>query len=430
MSLKERDRLKIISRVFSGELSLRYGSEKLGLSYRQSGRLLSRYRVEGDAGLLHRGRGRASNRKITEEVKKEAVALLRENYADYGPTLASEILEERHQFSISRETLRGWMDEAGLRSVRRRRVGHRRWRERRQCFGELVQMDTSEHDWLEGRGEEMRLISMIDDATSRLHARFYHSDSTVNNMDLLKRYIKRYGRPLSLYTDKASHFSYNGREEVEHQLSGQSPKTQIGRALSDLSIELILAHSPQAKGRVERQFGTLQDRLVKRLRLVGANDLASANECLERYMLPLWNKRFTVEAKSEVNLHRSLEGFSLEQIFSLHERRTVANDYTFSLNCQRYQIAKSSVRPGLRGGKILVESRLNGQVKASFRGEYLELKKLPEVASVRPGYYSKPRAFGAVLGRPDSASLRPPCPRPRRLSAPATQQTRLPLCQL
>ncbi len=177
---------------------------------------------------------------------------------------------------ISRETLRGWMSECGLHQTKPRKVRLHRWRERRQCFGELVQMDTSEHDWLEGRGPKLYLITMIDDATSRLMARFYPSDSTLSNMDLLKRYIPRHGRPLSLYTDKASHFKYSGPVDIEHQLSGQSPKTQIERALRSLEIGLIWAHSPQAKGRVGRQFGTMRDRLVKRLRLVGAYDLESA----------------------------------------------------------------------------------------------------------------------------------------------------------
>ena len=172
--------------------------------------------------------------------------VMREHYADYGPTLASEILQERHDILISRETLRGWLSEAGLWHPEKRKISHRRWRERRPCFGEMIQIDTSEHDWLEGRGEKIYLISMIDDATSRLFARFYRSDSTVNNMDLLKRYIKRHGSPVSIYADKASHFRYNGAIDIVHQLSGQTPKTQIGRALESLGIELIFAHSPQA----------------------------------------------------------------------------------------------------------------------------------------------------------------------------------------
>ena len=185
MSCRDRDRLKIMSRVFSGELSLRQGSEVLGLSYRQGSRLLARYRSEGDLGLLHRGRGRESNRKIAEPVRQEAIELITEHYSDYGPTLASEILYERHRISVSRETLRVWMGEAGLWRRKRRKVRHRRWRERRECFGELVQMDTSEHDWLEGRGEKLYLISMIDDATSRLLARFYRSDSTSRPADIV-----------------------------------------------------------------------------------------------------------------------------------------------------------------------------------------------------------------------------------------------------
>ena len=413
MNQRDRDRMKVISQVFSRLLSLRHASEVLGLSYRQASRLLSRYRLEGDRGLMHRSRGRPSNRRISDDVRKRAVDLLKAKYSDYGPTLASEILLERHRISVSRETLRGWMVLAGLNVAKSRRVkveDCRQWRERRSCFGELVQMDSSEHDWLEGRGEKLYLISMIDDATSRLCARFYSADSTVSNMDLLKRYICRHGRPVSLYTDKASHFKYNGAVDIEHQLAGKRPRTQIERALSDLGIELIWARSPQAKGRVERHFGTLQDRLVKRLRLVGAKDLESANECLSGYFLPFWNSRFTRKALKGSDLHRSGQGFSLDQIFSVQDKRSVSNDYTFSFKSRLYQIERRSITPGLRGCKILVETRLNGQVKASFRGEYLHIKLLPETASRRLSY-SKPAPVGVLADGPDCAPLRPPRPR-------------------
>lgn len=414
MSQKERDRSGILSQVKTGAISLLRASEVLKLSYRQCGRLLSRYRSEGDAGLIHRGRGRVSNHKLSVDLRQEVLELIETHYSDYGPTLASEILLERHQISVSRESLRGWMTSSGLWKARKRKVVHRQWRERRTHLGELVQMDTSEHDWLEGRGEKIYLISMIDDATSRLTARFYTSDSTAANMDLLTRYIRGHGRPVSLYTDKASHFVYNGPETIAEQLSGLRPQTQIGRALTVLDIDLILANSPQAKGRVERLFKTLQDRLVKRLRLVGANDLNSANQCLDSYFRSFWNNRFSVAPTNGVNLHRSVAGYSLSQIFSIHNQRTVTNDYTFSLNSQRYQIERRSVMPGLRGGKILVETRLNGQVKAKFRAEYLHLKKLPRVAKSR----EVKKDFRAVVSSSSgSATLHPLRPTQRRVAS-------------
>lgn len=414
MSQRERDRLRTISQVSSGFLSHQKASEILKLSYRQVCRLLSRYRSEGDLGLIHRGRGQASNRRASESFKEECLSLISSNYSDYGPTLASEIILERHQISVSRESLRGWMSSAGLWKPRKRKVVHRQWRERRAHFGELVQMDTSEHAWLEGRGEKIYLISMIDDATSRLTARFYRSDSSAANMDLLTRYIRRHGRPVALYTDKAGHFVYNGPETIAEQLSALRPQTQIGRALAALDIELILANSPQAKGRVERLFKTLQDRLVKRLRLVGANDLKSANECLDSYFRSFWNRRFSAAPANEANLHRSADGYSLPQIFSIQDQRTVANDYTFSLNRQRYQIERRSVMPGLRGGKILVETRLNGQVKAKFRDEYLSLKKLPLVPRTRE---MKKEFYAAVSSSSGSATLRPVRPAQRRVAS-------------
>jgi len=231
MSRKERDRLKVLELVGQGKVSQVRAGELLGLSERQVRRLVKRYREQGDAGLVHRLRGRASNRRKPEEERREALRRIEETYSDFGPTLASEKLRERDGIEVSRETVRQWMIAEDLWKARRRKVRHHSWRPRKECFGEMVQMDTSIHDWLEGREKEsLVLIAMIDDATSRLLLRFYRSDTTETNMSLLRFWIKRYGRPLALYADKASHFITTRQPTLEEELQGRSAQTQIGRA--------------------------------------------------------------------------------------------------------------------------------------------------------------------------------------------------------
>ena len=417
MSEKERDRLKLLPYVLSGEMTVVRAAELLSLSERQVRRVLRRYEQEGDHGLVHRSRGGESKRKYPEVLKGECLAHIRENYIDFGPTLVSEYLEERHGLKVSRETLRQWMKMEGLWSSKKQKGQHRKWRARRANFGELVQIDTSEHDWLEGRGEKIYLIAMIDDATSRLWARFYLSDSTKSNMDLLKRYMVKHGRPLALYSDRASHFTMSRKCSLEEELTGQAPRTQIKRALDDLGVELILARSPQAKGRVERLFGTLQDRLVKAMRLEGVGSLEEANKYLTKRFMPMWNKRFSKEALSPLDVHRALESYDLRSIFSIHEERTVTNDYSFSLKGQRYQIARRSVAGGMRGNKVVTEEGLDGKIRARFRGKYLDLALIPGRTYSRDSGQVLVFSEGAV---PGSATLRqtPPPPKTQKKRQP------------
>jgi transposase len=278
MSAKERDRLKVLHEVRKRHITQKQAATELGLSVRWVRKLLLRLRARGDSALRHGLRGRSSNRKTPEAVKRRALELYREKkqaklWHDYGPTLAAEELAEQHGIAISRETLRRWLIEAKL--WRRRRAGMEQahvWRARRARYGELVQWDTSEHDWLEGRGEKLYLIAMIDDATSQLSARFVRHDSSEENLQQLRHYNEQQGRPVSVYTDKASLFQIAPRA-IHHREAPAEQLSQIGRALKELNIEWIAAHSPQAKGRIERAFQTAQDRLVKGLRQVGANDL-------------------------------------------------------------------------------------------------------------------------------------------------------------
>ena len=377
MSQKERDRLKLLHEANNRHISQREAAGQMGVSERWVRKLLARMRKEGDRAVIHRLRGRRSNREIPERVREKAVGLVKQEYRDFGPTLASEYLAERHGVRVSRETLRGWMIGAQLWKPRRARIERvHTWRPRRAQCGELVQWDTSEHDWLEGRGKKLYLTAMIDDATSRALARFVRHDSTEENLRLLRLYLKRWGRPEAFYTDKASLFRTPRPPEMEEQLQGQRPRTQIGRALQELGIEWIPAHSPQAKGRIERFFGTAQDRLVKGLRKEGIDTLEGAQRYLERGFLPLWNRRFTVAAASATDAHRPLgPQHDLAAILSQVASRVVAQDYTLRLAGCRYQIARVGIRPGLRGARVRVEKRLDGSVAVRFREQYLPVRK-------------------------------------------------------
>jgi len=378
MSRKERERLAAIRGVDNAQLTQEQAAEQLEISTRQVGRSLARYREQGDAGLIHRARGQPSNRRIAPEVRKRAVELVKEHYSDFGPTLAAEKLSERHGITVSKETVRRWMIEEKLHKVKRRKVRHRAQRERRRCFGELLQLDGSQHPWFEGRGRfEPDLINAVDDATSSVFMQFAAAESTEAVMRLLHDYIALYGRPLAVYADLHSIYRTTRSATVEEQLQGEEAQTQVGRALAELDIKYIPAYSPQAKGRVERSFGTLQDRLVKELRLEGISDIESANRFLKEHFIPSHNRQFAVPPASTHDAHRSAEGFDLDAILSHQETRVVTNDYTISYHNTRYQIARDSVLAGLRGSKVLVEERLDGTIHVRFRDRYLAVTELP-----------------------------------------------------
>ena len=378
MSQKERDRLKVVKDVVEGRMRPKDAARVWAVSEKQVSRVVKRYQEEGDAGLVHRLRGRPSNRKTSEDIKEEVIERMKNRYKGFGPKLASEKLEEELGLVVSRETVRTWMMEAKLSQPWKQRLKHHAWRERRECFGELVQMDTSLHDWFEGRGEKAVLITMIDDATSRSIKRFYPADGTESNMALLRLYLERLGRPVAIYADKAGHFKVNRRTTIEEDLAGREPETQIGRALRELGIEYIAAHSPQAKGRVERSFGTDQDRLVKGMRLAEIATIEAANRYLEDNYLPEWEKRFTVPATQPADVHRPLADLDLAAILSVQETRTVANDYTLRYNSGHYQIEKSDIGSGMRGNKVLIERRLDGSLHMRWQGRYLKYHRIGE----------------------------------------------------
>jgi len=401
LSTKDRDRLKVLHEVKRKHLTQRAAARQLGISDRWVRKLLVRVRKGGDGGIVHRGRGRRSNRRLPESLRTQTLKLVQAKYSDFGPTLACEYLAKDHQVEVSKETLRQWLIGAGLRRVKRRKAEEVHvWRPRRSCRGELVQWDTSEHDWLEGRGPRLYLVAMIDDATSQAYARFVGHDSTEENLRVLWEYLKRWGRPVEFYTDKSSLFTVNAPAPEAADEAVKEELTQIGRALQELGIGWIAAHSPQAKGRIERFFGTAQDRLVKGLRLAKAASLEEANTYLEREYLPLWNRSFTVVAANPTDAHRPLGAeHELAAILSQVEERVVTPDYTIRYQGKIYQIARGDIRAGLRGGRVRVEQRLDGSLAVKFREHYVstaECQPRPKTPPPpKPVCSKKPRSKAA-----------------------------------
>jgi transposase len=413
MSQRERDRLVVLKKVQKKLITQKQAAEELGVTERHVRRMLQRLKAAGDRSVIHGLCGRASNRRLSEEVRQEAVCMLsQEVYHGFGPTLASEYLAKKHGLQIGREALRKIMQEAGLWRSRKQKIEKvHQWRPRRGCRGELVQWDTSEHEWLEGRGEKLYLIHMIDDATSQLLARFVRRDSTEENMRLLRTYLDRNGRPLAFYTDKASLFHTAPKVAREERQMARDereplPPTQIGRALQELGIAWQAAHSPQAKGRVERSFATAQDRLVKGLRVAGACTLEEANGYLEQQFLPWWNQHLVVAPASPVDAHRPLgPAHDLAAALSHVETRQVQNDYTIQLQGQRYQVERSAIVPGLRGAAVRVERRLDGTLAVRFRERYLAVQACAERPPRQP--LSTPRKPTSTHNaQPPSATMR------------------------
>ena len=382
MKPADRDRLVVLKNAKKRVITQRAAAEELGLSVRQVKRLLYALKKRGDKAVIHSLRGKPSNRRIGESIRKQAVKILSAPvYEGFGPTLASEYLASKHGIEVSKETVRKWMMGDKLWRGKTQDVKQiHTWRPRRERWGELVQWDTSEHDWLEGRGEKLYLIAMIDDATSRLFARFVRSDSTEENMRLLWSYVERFGRPLQFYTDKASIFQTAERRRREEpgvdKDPVEMPPTQIGRALRELGIAWIAAHSPQAKGRVERNFGTAQDRLVKGMRVAGVKTIEEANRYLEEDYLAWWEREMTVEPVNPADAHRPLDKtHSLAASLSHVETRQVRNDYTLRLDGKLYQIERQAVVSGLRGADVRVEKRLDGSLAIRHGERYLPVKE-------------------------------------------------------
>jgi hypothetical protein len=381
-SQEELRRLHVVRKVQEKVIKQVDAGEILGLSSRQIRRMVKRVGVEGPRGIVHRSRGRLSNRAFSGQVKDQVIELYREKYTGFGPTLAAEKLLEGDGIEWSEETLRGWLLGSGDWKKRRRRRGHRQWRERKGHCGEMVQMDGSHHGWLEGRGPECVLMGYIDDATGRGFGRFYEYEGTLPAMDSFGRYIHRYGIPLKVYLDKHTTYKSNGKPTLEEELAGIEPLSEFERALKELGVEVIHAHSPQAKGRIERFFGTLQDRLVKEMRLKGIQTVEEANRFLEEYW-PEFNRRFAVDPKEKGDLHRPVpRGLKLADVLCIQVKRALRNDFTVAYNRRLYQVEDS-----IRASNVMVYEGLDGSIRLKSKGRVLKVR---EIASRPPAERNEP----------------------------------------
>ena len=375
MSRKERNRLAIMAGVKSGQLTLVQAASLTSLSYRQVKRVWRRYRDQGDAGLVHRLRGRASPRRIVPELRAKILARVEARYPDFGPTLAAEYLLGEG-LKVDHETLRRWLLAERKRVVGRRRQQHRQWRERKPCFGAMVQLDGSDHDWFEGRRTRAVLMVMVDDATGQVWAQFFEGETTRASYEMTEGWVRRWGLPQSVYVDRDSIYRCEGVGSLADQLAGKEPQTQFGRAMEQLGVELILANSPQAKGRVERMNGTLQDRLVKALRLEGISDLASANQYLSQKFLPALNRRFKVKAANATDVHRAVPQ-RLEEVLSWEQERVVQRDWTLCCNNCWYQLDRQHESLSLVRRKVIVRTLRSGTIQLVYRGAKLRYRQLP-----------------------------------------------------
>ncbi len=379
MSRKEAKTLHIIHQTLDKKITQVEAAGIIGLSDRQIRRLLKRVRSEGDDGICHRSRGKASNRCIPKKIKEKTLRLFTEKYKDFNLVHATEKLEEVHGIRLSDETLRLWLNEAEIAYKKRKSKKHRQWRERKAHYGELVQIDGSHHDWFEGRGPVCVFMGYIDDATGTVYGRFYDYEGVMPAMDSMKRYIKRHGIPQSVYLDKHTTYKSWAEPTIEEQLAGQKPMSHFEKSLAELTIEVIHANSPQAKGRVERLFKTLQDRLVKEMRLVGIKSVDEANAFLKTY-LPKYTRKFKKKAASEADLHRPApHSRVLDRILCIKEERTVRNDFTIAHNCKLYQIEEAT-----RAQTVLVEERLDGTMHVSYKGRELRIREITEAAKREP----------------------------------------------
>ena len=371
MRRKELKRLHITQKVLDKEIKQFEAAEILRLSRRQIKRIVKRVKEEGCAGVIHGLRGRRSGNAIEENKKVKVKAICKRKYEDFGPTLASEKLFENEKIKISKETIRQWLIEEGLWTTKQKRRKHRQWRERKPCYGQMVQMDGSHHDWLEDRGPKLMLMGYIDDAKNKVHGYFYEYEGTIPAMDSFKKYTKKNGLPQSIYLDKHSAYKSKAKLTIEDELNNRQPQSQFERALSDLGVDVIHANSPQAKGRIERLFKTFQDRLVKELRLCGAKTLEEANDCLKQY-LPKFNKKFMVTPKEKGNVHRPVpKGLNLDEILCIKTKHPLRNDFTIVHDKKLYQVLdKTSAR------KVEVQERVNGQMLIIYKGQRLKYKEI------------------------------------------------------
>ena len=373
MSQRESNRLYVIRQAIDKEITQKQAAELLGLVERQVRRLVKSIKAEGIAGICHKSRGKRSHNGIADKIKAKALALCRDRYNEFGPTHAGEKLLTAHRIKVSDETLRGWFRQEHIPYKGRKKRPHRQWRKRKAHRGEMIQMDGSHHDWFEGRGPVCVLMGYIDDATGRVYGHFYEYEGTLPAMDGFKRYIRLYGLPQSVYLDRHSTYKSMAKQTIEDELNDIRPMSHFEKSLFELGVEVIHAYSPQAKGRIERLFGTFQDRVVKEMRLVGVTSIAEGNTFLTGY-LPEYNRKFAKEAAKQADYHRPIVNKrALDTILSIKIDRALRNDFTIAHDKKLYQI-----KSNIRAKKVTVEERTDGSMHILHDGQRLKYKKIDD----------------------------------------------------
>ncbi len=382
MTIKERLKLTVIKEVLAGEITNSGASTKLNLSVRQVQRLKVRFKKEGLDGLIHKSRGKVGRRKIDINTEKAIVRIIKDKYYDFGPLMTWEKIKYIHHFNLSKETIRAIMIRNNIwRSKRRKRRQYFAWRQRRSSYGELQQFDGSYHNWFEGRNPDIPeacLLASIDDATGKItKASFGYNEGVEAVFKFWMDYITVNGIPTSIYLDKFSTYKINHKQATDNK----NLVTQFGRVAKELNIKLLFANTPQAKGRIERLFKTLQDRLVKEMRLARINTIKGANLFLKEVFIPWYNKRYTVIPQSNINGHRKLDPITkqrLKSIFSKQYLRQINNDFTIQYKTKYYQLEEVQPTTIFKKDKVLIEERLDNIIRIRYKNYYLNFFELPE----------------------------------------------------
>lgn len=388
MGQKELLRSRVMARVAEGQLSLKEASLKLKVSYRQAKRILRRYRQQGEEGLLHKLQGRISNNRLDPGLVSRVLTEYRASYGGFGPTLASEKLKEREGIQIGVETLRQLLLREGLWERKKRARGYHARRRPRERFGELVQFDGSDHDWFEGREPRCCLMNMVDDATGTTLAFLSPHETTEAAMRLLWAWIKKYGIPQAVYCDRKNAFVIDREPTIEEQLKGITPKSHFERACDRLGIEVIVASSPEAKGRVERNHGVYQDRFVKELRLEGISTIEKANEYLKRQYVPKINAKFAKPALEPEDAHVPLlDGYDLRDVFCREQQRVVSRDYVIQFEHHVYRIPRETLPRPRPGDKVTIRVWLDGSIHVYWKERPLKVEEFSLERKEEPRAY-------------------------------------------
>jgi transposase len=383
LSMKEAERIKVLDNLISKKINQKHASIQLNITTRQIRRIIKRYKTEGISGLVHKSRGNKGNKAMPEEKQQKIIKLIKENYADFGPTFAAENLYERNGIKVSAEKIRQIMTQEKLWQTKKRKKGEiHTYRDRKENIGEMIQLDGSPHAWFEERAPRCTLIAYIDDATSKImDGQFVNSESTISLYEATEHYLQTHGKPAILYVDRHSVYKINRQATIAEELKTQQPLTQYGRAMEELQINLIFARSPQAKGRVERLFETLQDRLVKELRLEGISNQEDGTKYFREIYIPKHNAKFAIAPKDNKNLHKALlPTDDLARIFTLQESRNVSKDLVVNYKNTRYQLdAARADNYLLKNTKITVEESKNGSIVFRYKDKTIKYSVIGQI---------------------------------------------------